>query len=222
MNFAVSIMPPKYLFESGYTLVGDTMSKSIDLACSCRKVRGKLKIVQADSFHVHCLCKDCQKFATYLGNEEKILDEHGGSELFQTYPAYMTITHGHEHIACVQLKEKGLYRWYAKCCNMPLANTMQSHKVPFIGISVKFMHFSTEHKKLESLGPVSLKSFGQYAIGEKPADVHPRYPRSYLVKMALFMLKGMFRRMYKPSPFFADKAPVVNPHFFLQQKNKRE
>lgn len=166
-------------------------------------------MVPGSFFHVHCLCCDCQKFASHLNNEENILDEHGGSELFQTYPEYMKITEGQDKIAGVQLSRKGLYRWHTTCCNMPLANTMNSSNIPFVGVSVKLMKFDNEQQKMETLGPVTIKAFGKYSIGEMPKDAHPRFPISYIPRILGFMLKGMLWRKNNPSPFFNGKEPVA-------------
>lgn len=189
---------------------GDDMTAdSVTLSCACGTVKGRLRIVPGSFFHVHCLCCDCQRFASYLGNEEKILDECGGTELFQTYPAYMEITEGREYIACVQLRENSLYLWHTTCCNMPLANTMTSAKVPFVGVSVKLMQFENEAEKLNALGPVTLKAYGRYAKGEMPADAHFKFPFSYIPKIMSFMLKGKISKRNRPSPFFLDEKPII-------------
>ncbi len=185
------------------------MSTEVDLSCKCGTVKGKLKVVKSDFFHVQCLCCDCQSFASYLNSQEEILDEHGGTELFQTYPEYMEITEGRDNIGCVQLREKGLYRWHTTCCNMPLANTMNKSKIPFVGVSVKLMQFSSDREKKEILGPVSMKAFGIYAIGKMPTDAHPKFPLSYMPKIIGFMLKGMLGKKSYPSPFFSNGEPVV-------------
>jgi len=185
------------------------MSNIVALECLCGTVKGKLSIVPGSFFHVHCLCCDCQSFASYLNNEENILDKHGGSELFQTYPAFMEVCEGKDKMACVQLRDKGIYRWYTTCCNMPLANTMSSSKVPFIGVSVKLMKFASEQKKIEALGPVTMKAFGKYSIGEMPKDAHPKFPISYMPKIMGFMLKGIFKKMNMLSSFFNGKKPVA-------------
>ncbi len=185
------------------------MSKIVDLECFCGAVKGRVNIVPGAYFHVHCFCCDCQSFASYLNNKEKILDEHGGSELFQTYPSLMEITEGLDKIDCVQLRDKGLFRWHTKCCNMPLANTMSSSKSPFVGMSVKLMQFADEQEKMEVLGPVTMKAYGKYAIGEMPKDVHPKFPISYIPKIITFMLKGRLGKKNDPSPFFREGEPVV-------------
>jgi hypothetical protein len=184
------------------------VSNIIDLECLCGMVKGELKVVPGTFFHVHCLCCDCQQFASYLNNEDKILDQHGGSELFQTYPAFMKITQGQDKIRGVQLKDKGIYRWHTSCCNIPLANTMSSAKIPFIGVSVKLMKFSNEQEKLATIGPVIMKAFGKYSIGRMPKDAHTRFPITFMPKIISFMLRGMFKKRHSPSPFFNGKETV--------------
>lgn len=185
------------------------MSKLVKLKCRCGAVKGKLNVVPGSFLHVHCLCCDCQRFASYLNNEENILDEHGSSELVQTYPSYLEITEGQDKICCAQLTSKGLYRWYASCCNTPLANTMTSSKVPFVGVSAKLLQFCDEQAKMDVLGPVTMKAFGKYARGEMPKDAHPRFPMSYMPKILIFMLKGMLGGKSSPSPFFKGSEPVA-------------
>lgn len=177
--------------------------KLVSLECKCGSLNGELKVVSnKKSYHIHCLCSDCQSFATYLQNEDKILDKFGGSELFQTYPAYIKITKG---------KENSLMRWHTSCCNMPIANTMTSASVPFVGLSVKLMKFSSEEEKLNILGPVILKSFGKSARGTKPLDAYDTFPKSYMLKMLRFMLVGWLGSKNKPSPFFTGNNPVSKP-----------
>ncbi|MDN3640875.1 DUF6151 family protein [Simiduia curdlanivorans] len=185
------------------------MAHLVELKCLCGGVRGKVEVISGSFFHVHCLCIDCQHFAVYLNNEANILDVHGGTELFQTYPAHLKITEGKDKIGCVQLSPKGLYRWHTKCCNMPIANTMRSPNVPFVGLSVKLMSFSSNQEKLNTLGPVTVKAFGKYAKGDKPADTHAKFPISGLPKILAFMLRGMLRKMNRPHPFFNDKIPIA-------------
>ena len=192
-----------------YSSRGGEVSKIVELECLCGAVKGKINVVPKSFFHVHCLCCDCQKFAAHLNNEENILDENGGSELFQTYPSLMEITEGQDKVCCVQLNQKGLYRWHTTCCNMPLANTMNSSKIPFVGVSVKLMKFANEQEKSEALGPVTMKAFGKYSIGDMPKGAHLRFPISFMPKMLGFMLKGMIGGKNNPSPFFNGKEPAV-------------
>ncbi len=184
----------------------------VDLQCFCGAFKGNLQVgPNKRSFHVHCLCRDCQNFATFLKNEDKILDQHGASELFQTYPAYMKVTQGKENLTCIQFKENSLIRWYTSCCNAPVANTMPNARMPFIGLSVKLMNFSSEEDKAKAIGPVSMKAFGRSARGSKPKDAYDKFPKSFMPKVLKFMLLGFLGSKHKPSPFFKGKDPVVKP-----------
>ncbi len=186
------------------------MSNTVALGCSCGSVKGELKVTAGSFFHVQCLCCDCQDFAAHL-NQESILDGHGGTDLYQTYPTYMRITVGKDKIACMQLREKGLYRWHTTCCDMPVANTMSSAKIPFVGISVKLLRFANDQEKAEIIGPVTMKAFGKYAIGEMPEDVHPKFPISFMPKILSFMAKGLIGKKNTPSPFFNGQEPIAKP-----------
>lgn len=185
------------------------MNKTVNLKCLCGTVEGKVSVVPGSFFHVECLCSDCQQFANHLGISDKILNSYGGTELFQTYPAHMQINSGQDEISCVQLQEKGLYRWHTACCNMPLGNTINSASMPFVGIPVKLMQFADEQEKVSILGPITLKAFGNDSIGEMPNDAHPKFPITYMPKIIFFMLKGWLGKKNAPSPFFQGKHPVA-------------
>ena len=184
------------------------MSKTVELECLCGTVKGHINVVPKSFFHVQCICCDCQNFASYLKNQESILDEHGGTELFQTYPNNMVLTEGKNNVTAIKFGEKGIYRWHTTCCNMPIANTMNSSKMPFIGVSVKLMKFADEEAKIKALGPITLKAFGKYSIGEMPKDAHAKFPLSFMPKIIAFMLKGIIGKKNTPSPFFNGKEPI--------------
>ena len=185
------------------------MSNLVTLECACGTVKGNLNVVAGSFFHVQCLCCDCQNFASNLSNENVILDKHGATDLFQTYPAYLEISEGKDNLACLQLEEKGIYRWHTTCCSMPVANTMSSPKIPFVGVSVTLMKFANEREKLEVLGPITLKAFGKYSIGEMPDDAYSKFPITFMPRILSFMLKGALRKLNRPSPFFSDDKPIV-------------
>ena len=86
---------------------------------------------------------------------------------------------------------------------------LPNFRLPFVGVSVKLMKFTSEQEKMETLGPVTMKAFGKYSIGEMPKDAHSKFPISYIPKIIGFMLKGMFRKKNSPSPFFNGKETVA-------------
>ena len=81
-----------------------------------------------------CYCRDCQAFAHALGNPGAILDKLGGTDIVATLQQYVTFTKGTEALACLSLSERGLLRWYANCCNTPIANTARNPKLSYVGL----------------------------------------------------------------------------------------
>lgn len=185
------------------------MSTTVKLACPCGQVTGKLTVNAAPFCHLHCFCRDCQRFAQHLTCDRPILEPQGGTALFQTYPDALSITTGQDKITAAQLTEKGLYRWHTSCCHQPIANTLRSAHVPFMGIFVTFMQFDSDADKLAALGPVTLKVFGHAAIGTMPKDTHPSFPLSAIPRQLGFMLYGVVRQKQRPSPFFDGKVPIA-------------
>src|SRR5690349_22143392 len=97
------------------------------LQCECGKIKGVLNDPRSAN-HVVCYCNDCQAFAHVLGKAEQVLDQHGGSEIFQVLPKNLTFTQGIESLASLRLTDKGLIRWYASCCRTPIGNTLATPK----------------------------------------------------------------------------------------------
>jgi hypothetical protein len=132
----------------------------IKLSCACGNVQGIAANVSAKSgTRIHCCCADFQRFATYLEKQEQVLDQYGATDIFQIPMAHLTITQGHEHIACLRLSHKGLYRWYTKCCNTPIGNTLNAN-LPFIGIIHNFIddHTNLDQELGESRGYIHCQS----------------------------------------------------------------
>jgi hypothetical protein len=185
----------------------------VTLSCQCGALKGQVQIEKSALFHVQCLCCDCQRFAKALNQTDAYLDQYGATELLQTYPDNFVIEQGDTHLACLKLHSKGLLRWYASCCNTPIANTIASSTVPFVGILVNNLKFSDENAKLATIGPISIKAFAKHSLIEPPVDSHQRFPLSFLPKIAFFMMKGKWKKRYQPSPFFNQNGqPTVTPH----------
>ena len=82
--------------------------------------------------HVVCHCTDCQAFPTRLGSADRILDQHGGTALYQSRCAAMRLSTGRDQLACLHLTDKPTLRWYARCCDTPLFNTYRNGRIPYI------------------------------------------------------------------------------------------
>ena len=141
------------------------MSEKIEVRCRCGKVRGSLSNLSAKTVNrVTCYCDDCQAFAHQLGRAD-LLDEKAGSDVVQVAPAMFSFTQGHNHIVGLRLSPKGLYRWYANCCNTPIGNTL-GPAVPFVGLQAQ----TIDVPRLDDvIGAPTGAIMGKYAVGEAPA-----------------------------------------------------
>ncbi len=181
------------------------MTATVSLACDCGNLTGKLDT--GGGGRLVCYCQDCQALARYLKPNGELLDANGGSDIFQTAPANLQLTDGLEHLACMRLSPKGLLRWYAKCCNTPVGNTMPSANWAFVGIPVAFLQDSDSADDV--LGPVTGRVNGRSAYGDVPADTHASAPPSLILKTMGKLLGRRVTGKHRPTPFFdASGKPV--------------
>lgn len=190
--------------------------RDIPLKCHCAQVSGVAHDVSPKTGNrIVCYCDDCQGFARYLGHESPILDDNGGTDIFQMYPNQLNITQGIEQLRSMRLSEKGLLRWYTDCCKTPVGNTI-SYGVPFVGLIHNFMS-DPDHRN-EHLGPVKFYVQGQHAIGSLDnKTVHRKFPVRCIIKIASMMLKGKLTSKQTPSPFFDVSGVPVWPPVIADQ-----
>ena len=178
------------------------MNPTIDLHCRCGSVEGRLEGAARDTVNrVVCYCADCQAFVHRLGRAD-LLDAHGGSDIVQVAPARLSYPRGADRIACLRLGPKGLYRWYASCCNTPLGNTV-SPAIPFVGILAQA--FASPD---DAFGPPVGGIYGKFAVGEPPPGT--TRPNLRLLARAIRMVLGWkLGGKTWPHPFFdrATRAP---------------
>ncbi|MDD1780120.1 DUF6151 family protein [Enterovibrio sp. ZSDZ35] len=181
-----------------------------DLAfqCECGELTGT--VINASpklGNHMICYCDDCQRFARYLGHEEKWLDEWGGTDIYQVPPANIRIDKGAENLRCVRVKPKGIYRFYASCCRTPIANS-PSYKMPLAGIPTPILQ---RKNKKELIGPVTHTVMGSFAKGSPPSKPHPKFSFGSVVKVLTFLLRNTLKGTNTPTPFFTPDGKAVSP-----------
>ena len=192
----------------------------IPLKCSCGALRGVVHDIS--SRHGHrgvCMCNDCQAYAHYLGQAKMVLDANGGTDVVPVAPASLEITHGIENLKCLRLTEKGMLRWYAGCCNMPIANTTPISKIPFAGLMLSIMDFGSSGQSRDSiLGQVGMRVQGKSGIGILPEGTHQNFPFRQILQAIVFLFVGFLKRQYTPSPFFNAQTgkPVVTPYILTK------
>ncbi len=186
---------------------------NVKLKCKCGAVEGVATGATAQSGNrVVCCCDDCQRFAAHLNGESEILDEFGGTDIYQTSQSQVTMSAGAEHLRCIRLSEKGLTRWYTDCCNTPVGNTV-SARIPFVGLIHSFMdtehrtEHGTKHGRDETLGPVRAYVQVQHAIGE-PDYPHSaqKFPLGITLRIIRKMLMWKLTGMSKPSAFYDESG----------------
>ena len=139
-----------------------TAPQDLKVRCRCGAVRAVVKDASPTTVNrVVCYCDDCQAFAHRLGRAD-LLDAHGGSDIVQVAPSSLVFESGEDKIVGLRLSPKGLFRWYASCCNTPLGNTL-SPAVPFVGIVAQSLERADE-----VVGRPVGGILGKFAIGTTP------------------------------------------------------
>lgn len=198
------------------------MGATLPLKCRCGKIRGLVDPASPSvGRRVVCMCVDCQTFAHWLGNEAELLDEVGGTDVYQTTPARIRLTEGRDQIGCVRLSPKGTLRFYAKCCRTPLANMAASPGLAFAAIPHAFADHQTVPRD-EAIGPVRLRIRAKGATGPAPTGSHREIKKLSLVGMAAGLLWDRVKGEHVPNPFRNDDGtPICEPEVLSKEERAR-
>lgn len=182
------------------------MSRDIEVSCRCGAVHGRVTGASPEVVNrTVCYCDDCQAYAHWLGRAD-LLDAHGGSDIVQVAPAMLSFDRGQERIGGLRLAAKGLYRWYASCCNTPLGNTLKP-AIPFVGIPVQaFVGGLVE--VTDAFGPARGAIFGKFAVGTAPPG-STRPDLRLLVGVVGRLLGWRLGGKSWPNPFFDRESRVA-------------
>jgi hypothetical protein len=182
------------------------MTRDAEIRCRCGEVRGRVSDASPRTVnHVVCYCDDCQAYAHHLGRAD-LLDAHGGTDIIQCAPASLAFDRGDARIVGLRLSPKGLYRWYASCCNTPLGNTL-GPAFPFVGIVAQAFAHDGQQPDAVFGAPVG-RILGRFAIGTPP-EGSTRLNLRLLVRALRLVLGWRLRGKTWPHPFFdrATRAP---------------
>jgi len=183
------------------------MNPDAELQCRCGEVHGIVTNAAPNTVNrAICYCDDCQAALHHLKRAD-LLDAHGGTDVVQVAPAALRFDRGFERIRGFQLKPKGLYRWYASCCNTPLGNVL-SPSVPFIGIVAQAFDVAG-HNADERFGKPTGAVRGEFAIGTPPAG-SDKFPLRMILHAIRLIAGWRLRGMAWPHPFFdrTTRAPT--------------
>jgi len=138
------------------------VSRDVETRCRCGAVQGRVTNATPGTVNrVVCYCADCQAFLHHLHRAD-LLDAHGGTDIVQVAPGSLAFHRGTERIAGLRLTAKGLYRWYASCCQTPLGNTV-GPAIPFVGVVAQAFDGPDA-----AFGRPIAAIYGRYATGTPP------------------------------------------------------
>ena len=189
------------------------------LQCKCGRLAGTVASA-AGVTRASCYCRDCQAYAHALGNPDAILDKLGGTDIMATLQQYVTFTKGTEALACLSLSERGLLRWYASCCNTPIANTGRDLRVSYVGLVHTCLGQSPRHIEA-AFGPVRMHVNTKHAKGKVASN--PLGALTSLLRIFASVARARIDGTYKRSPFFvaAESRPVVPPRVLSASERER-
>lgn len=197
------------------------MVDQISLQCRCGAVQGKLSgLAHSKSKRIACLCDDCQAFAHYLGRASDVLTPDGGTDIYPAYPTQITFTKGTEHLQCLRLSPKGLYRWYTDCCKTPVANCPASAQLPYTGVIHSIMNPAADGTTADAtLGPLHARIAGKFGIRPLQPGTHEKAPLSVIFMAVRLIATGWIKGQQQPSPFF-DKTgqPRAAPYILTREQ----
>lgn len=188
------------------------------LRCACGELRGRHLDASPKSTHrLVCYCDDCRAFVRFLARGE-LLDAHGGSPIVLTAPADVTFSEGRDRIRGVRLSPKGLHRWYAACCNTPLANTV-GPAWPFLSLNGAVVDGGTDAMD-RAFGPPRSLVYGALALGGAPEGASRSVPPALLARAARLVVAWKLSGKGSPTPFFdpETKAPVSAPKVLTREE----
>lgn len=190
---------------------------TLSLRCQCGTLQG---VVEPRHAYVAmtCYCKDCQAFARTLDRVD-MLDAHDGTGIVAMGPAGVRFTQGLDQLACLSLSPKGLLRWYAACCNTPIANTPRGRALPYVGTVAGCI--ATPHERNAAFGSAPIMVNTDSARG----DVELTPLRTFLG--VLRIMRGVIairlRGGQRDNPFFepGTDTPMRQPRVLTLEERVR-
>ncbi len=183
----------------------------IELRCRCGQVRGVIRDIDpTHATHCVCMCDDCQAYAKFLGSEG-LVDENGGTDIVQVPHNRLVLTEGRENVACIRLSGKGMHRWYARCCNTPIANTLGPKSV-FAGVCRPCMVATSKGEPIEvAVGPIAERMQGKFGKGNLPPGTRQTISPRMMWHAGGRMFRWWLSKSHENSTFFRDGKPFVQP-----------
>ena len=188
-------------------------------SCACGTVAGTIADVgpkQGD--YVYCHCTDCQAVPRLLGAEERVLERAGGTALYQTRCAKLSLDSGKDMLAGVHMTDQPTLRWYASCCDTPLFNTYANGKLPYTTILLANCDESGRAALGEPRGHLFLADAPGDTAGLKPLKMSTLL-RSFFKRLVADIFSGDRRRnaLFDPQTL----EPIATPRRLTPEERAR-
>ncbi|MCA9720767.1 MAG: hypothetical protein KC468_39255, partial [Myxococcales bacterium] len=181
--------------------------ETLPLRCTCGAVTGRALAWSRARRNV-CHCRGCQAYARWLRRAE-LLDDAGGTDIYQLTPSQLRIDAGIERLRCVQLTEAGALRWYTDCCRTPVANALAQAWVPWLGMPHLFVD-AARAGGTRGRAPLGWKIHARHARAPVPGG-HATGPASLVLHTLVSALRDAALGRARPNPLRIDGRPRVAP-----------
>lgn len=162
----------------------------IGLSCTCGTLTGQLSHAKGAGTHCVCFCRSCRSAQIVLGQP----DPHPEPvPLYQTTPDRISIDTGADQLAVLRLSPATkTYRWYAACCNAPLAITGAGPGISFVSLCVDRLADAAP------LGRVRCKAFVPQPDGTTKHTNLPAFAYGLISRAIAARMSGR----WQDTPFF--------------------
>jgi hypothetical protein len=205
------------LHDAAARAVSPTLTTSHRLSCRCGTLTGY--VGRRKTHRGVCYCRDCQAYAHALGSAAGILDAQGGTDVVATLQSNVTLARGTEALACLSLSPNGLLRWYASCCNTPVANTTRNYRMSYVGVVHTCLYDASESLDA-AFGPVRMRVNTRSA--RAPVKSTPFGTLKAVAGISLALVRARLGGSYRRTPFFDSRGvPVASPRILTREERAR-
>lgn len=176
--------------------------------CRCGTVQGHVEFPSpASGNHCYCHCPDCRAAALHFGSPDPVAT---GVHIWQTRLDRVHFTSGLDRVARFQLGPKGIYRWYARCCDTQLTSSFHNPRLPIGGF------LADRLESTETLGPV----VGHFFIAKPGGGYRHRGLLKLGPRFLRMVLSANLTGRWRESPFFDADGQPVGPSRILTREER--
>lgn len=177
------------------------MGEDVIFSCECGQIHGVLRDVSAKAgTGLLCHCSRCRAAEVFLDQADP---EDDGVALFQTTCDRVVFAAGANQMYAFSFEEGGVIHWYAKCCKVPLFNTLATPETGFVSVLVDRV------TPKDPLGPIRALLYKDNGKGKQVHKGLHRVIAGGTKRAVRMRMSGK----WKCSPFFGKSgAPISRVH----------